>query len=29
MTFREILIELRSNPTVSVPTAGKALGDMW
>jgi hypothetical protein len=28
MTFREILIELRSNPTVSVPTAGKALGDM-
>jgi hypothetical protein len=28
MTMGEILAELRSKPTVSVPTAGKALGDL-
>jgi hypothetical protein len=28
MSMRDILIELRSKPTVSVPTAGKALGDL-
>jgi hypothetical protein len=28
MLMREILAELRSKPTVSVPTAGKALGDL-
>lgn len=28
MTMREILAELRSKPSVSVPTAGKALADM-
>jgi hypothetical protein len=28
MSMREILGELRSNPTVSVPVAGKALGDL-
>jgi hypothetical protein len=28
MTMRDILAELRSKPTVSVPTAGKALGDL-
>jgi hypothetical protein len=28
MTMREILAELRSNLTVSVPTAGKALADL-
>jgi hypothetical protein len=27
-TLEEILAELRSKPTVSVPTAGKALGDL-
>jgi hypothetical protein len=26
--MREILAELRSKPSVSVPTAGKALGDL-
>jgi hypothetical protein len=28
MSIREILAELRENPSVSVPTAGKALGDL-
>jgi hypothetical protein len=28
MTWREILKELRSNPTVSVPTAGHALAGL-
>jgi hypothetical protein len=28
MTMLEILAELRSKPTVSVPTAGKALADL-
>jgi hypothetical protein len=28
MSMREILAELRSKPTVSVPTAGKALADL-
>jgi hypothetical protein len=28
MSMREILAELRSKPSVSVPTAGKALGDL-
>jgi hypothetical protein len=28
MTMREILAELRSNPTISVPAAGKVLGDL-
>ena len=28
MSWAEILAELRSKPTVSVPTAGKALGDL-
>jgi hypothetical protein len=27
-TMREILAELRSKPSVSVPKAGKALGDL-
>jgi hypothetical protein len=26
--MREIIAELRANPTVSVPVAGKALGDL-
>ncbi len=26
--WREILTELRTQPTVSVPTAGRALGDL-
>lgn len=28
LTMREILAELRAKPSVSVPTAGKALGDL-
>jgi hypothetical protein len=28
MSIREILAELRSKPSVSVPVAGKALGDL-
>jgi hypothetical protein len=28
MSIKEILEELRSKPSVSVPTAGKALGDL-
>jgi hypothetical protein len=28
MTWKEILTELRSRPTVSVPVAGKALADL-
>jgi len=28
MSMKEILAELRSSPTVSVPTAGRALGDL-
>jgi hypothetical protein len=28
MSIRDILAELRSKPSVSVPTAGKALGDL-
>jgi hypothetical protein len=28
LSMREILAELRSNPSVSVPTAGKALADL-
>jgi hypothetical protein len=28
MSWKEILAELKSSPTVSVPTAGKALGDL-
>jgi hypothetical protein len=28
MSMLDILAELRSKPTVSVPTAGKALGDL-
>jgi hypothetical protein len=28
MSWKEILAELKSQPTVSVPTAGKALADL-
>ena len=28
MSMRDIIAELREKPTVSVPTAGKALGDL-
>lgn len=28
MSWKEILAELRSKPTVSVPTAGRALADL-
>lgn len=28
MSWKEILAELKSHPTVSVPTAGKALADL-
>jgi hypothetical protein len=28
MSIRDLIAELRSSPTVSVPTAGRALGDL-
>jgi hypothetical protein len=28
VTWKDVLAELKSNPTVSVPTAGRALGDL-
>jgi hypothetical protein len=28
MLIRDLIAELRSSPTVSVPTAGRALGDL-
>ena len=28
VTWKDVLAELKSRPTVSVPTAGRALGDL-